>query len=451
MILPNRSPILVSGVGRPIPTALAAWYRYNTGITSSGGTVSAWANQTGGEALVQATAANQPYIVRWDGTNYAIVPNDGSVIFAPDSNELDITGDVSLLWYGYLNNWTLAADQTLVCKRNNASTGISYGLEVASGGAPRFYVSSNGTAVINFTATASPAVSNGSPLYVLAVYDADNGSSEKTVKFYTGTSIDNLTQLGNEVVSAGVITTFVSTSVLSMGGQQAGGQRGTGGIFSSKVYDGAVGVSSGSIDATGATLVFDADFSAQTSGTRTFSESALGATVTLPTSKSIIGSIDANTIYFDGVANFLKTAPFTLNQPTTVYFLGRQVTYNTGRSIFDGNAASSGLLFQEGGTPSIRINAGATIAVNNNGLTIGTYLPVAVVFNGASSLVQVASNDPVTGNAGTNNMGAFTLGARGDGASPGNAQAKEVLIYNVAHDANQRAAVIAYLNMVNQL
>jgi hypothetical protein len=51
----------------------------------------------------------------------------------------------------------------------------------------------------------------------------------------------------------------------------------------------------------------------------------------------------------------------------------------------------------------------------------------------------------------TTGTGTLTLGAAANGTSPGNFQAKEVLIYASAHDANQRAAVIAYLNMVNQL
>jgi hypothetical protein len=224
MILPNRSPILASRVGKPIPTALAAWYRYNTGITSSGGTVSAWANQTGGEALVQATPGNRP---------------------------------------------TLESD---------------------------------------------------------------------------------------------------------------------------------------------------------------------------------------GTILFNGVDQFLKTAPFTLNQPTTVYFLGRQVTWTLADRIFDGNTLHSGALYQRFDSPNLQIRSSTPADVcNNTGFTIGTYLPVCVVFDGSGSLTQVGGNAPSTGTTGTIGMGGFTLGADGGNVQWGNIQAKEVLIYSSAHDANQRAAVIAYLNMVNQL
>jgi hypothetical protein len=223
MIYPRTSPILASRVGKPIPTALAAWYRYNTGITSAGGTVSAWANQTGGEALVQATPGNRP---------------------------------------------TLESD---------------------------------------------------------------------------------------------------------------------------------------------------------------------------------------GTILFNGVDQFLKTAPFTLNQPTTVYFLGRAITWTNNDVFFDGNTNGSGKVDQRTSSPNLRLFAGTTGFTENTAMTLGTYFPVAAVINGASSLLQVGSQTQ-TGNAGANNMGGFKLGVNGDEITGwSNIQVKEVLIYNVAHDANQRAAVIAYLNMVNQL
>lgn len=46
----------------------AAWYRYGQGITSSGGLVSAWADQSGnGRNLVQLTGTNQPSVSA-DGT-----------------------------------------------------------------------------------------------------------------------------------------------------------------------------------------------------------------------------------------------------------------------------------------------------------------------------------------------------------------------------------------------
>jgi hypothetical protein len=156
------------------------------------------------------------------------------------------------------------------------------------------------------------------------------------------------------------------------------------------------------------------------------------------------------TILFNGVDQFLKTAPFTLNQPTTVYFLGRQVTRTSDAVIFDGNTSDSLSLFQ--GTVDGRLNAFAGATITNNTSSLNAYQIYSVVFNGASGVIQVDNLTQVAGDIGSANAGGFTLGRRGATSTRfSNIQAKEILIYNVAHDANQRAAVIAYLNMVNQL
>ena len=149
-------------------------------------------------------------------------------------------------------------------------------------------------------------------------------------------------------------------------------------------------------------------------------------------------------ILFDGIAHFLKTAAFTLNQPNTVYLRFRQVTWTNNDKITDGVSGSS-LIFQGGGSPQIFLNAG----VVNNGdgnLAVNTYGSVAAVFNGASSVIQVNTNAPTSTNAGTNNAGGFTLGAASNGTAPGNIQVKEVIIYSAAHDATTRATIIAYLS-----
>lgn len=70
--------------GPPEPiTALSpvAWYRYGIGITSAGGLVSAWADQSGnGNDLVQATGTNQPALQA-----------DNSILFDGVDNQMEAT------------------------------------------------------------------------------------------------------------------------------------------------------------------------------------------------------------------------------------------------------------------------------------------------------------------------------------------------------------------------
>lgn len=153
------------------------------------------------------------------------------------------------------------------------------------------------------------------------------------------------------------------------------------------------------------------------------------------------------TILFDGVDNFLKCDPFTLNQPTTIYGFLRQVTWTASDFIWSGNDDASlnrNDLFQDTTTPQLSIYSGA-IAAANTALAVNTYGAIAAVYNGATSVLQI-NGTTTTGNAGAQNAAGFILGALNTTANFSNIQVKEVAIFSVAHDAPTRAGVIAYLN-----
>ncbi|RKZ59719.1 MAG: hypothetical protein DRQ44_13425 [Gammaproteobacteria bacterium] len=74
------------------------------------------------------------------------------------------------------------------------------------------------------------------------------------------------------------------------------------------------------------------------------------------------------------------------------------------------------------------------------------YDVITCVFNGTDSLIQIGSLLPKVSDAGTNNMGGFTLGSIPAGTGNfSNIEVIEALIYNVAHDAGQIAETVAYL------
>ena len=155
-------------------------------------------------------------------------------------------------------------------------------------------------------------------------------------------------------------------------------------------------------------------------------------------------------ILFDGVDNYLKTVAFTLNQPTTVYFLGKQVTWTTSDKLIDGDSYQVAAINQTGSSPGLRIIAGLEAAANDN-LALDTYGVISAVFDGASSLLQIDNTTPTTGDAGTSNAGGITLGAAGNNLQFAHTQIKEVVIYSVAHDASTRRQVIDYLSNVGGL
>lgn len=168
----------------------------------------------------------------------------------------------------------------------------------------------------------------------------------------------------------------------------------------------------------------------------------LQATATNRPAKQANGSL-----LFDGVDNFMRTAPFTLNQPFTEYLLMQQVTWGSNRYFSDGATLNSTILGVGGAVvePQFEMFAGANAATNGN-LAVNTYAVVVAVFNGASSLDRVNNTTEVTGNAGANNAGGFTLGGGGDvAANFSNIQVKEVILFASAHTKAQRDLVVQYL------
>lgn len=150
-----------------------------------------------------------------------------------------------------------------------------------------------------------------------------------------------------------------------------------------------------------------------------------------------------NSILFDGADNFLQCVAFTLNQPTTIYLLAKQVTSLGNDRFCDGNAANSGSV-RQGTSPNITLHAGIVAATNGN-LALDTWGVISAIFNGASSELQVNRTTAATGDAGAGNMGGLTLGASGGEALFGNVQIKELILYASAHSAAQKLQCLTYL------
>ena len=151
-------------------------------------------------------------------------------------------------------------------------------------------------------------------------------------------------------------------------------------------------------------------------------------------------------LVFDGVSDLMNTIIAGLQQPTTIYLGGKQITWANGRRFFDGLLVNTGLVTQNGTTPGINAYAGF-YATQNTDLALNTDGIVCVVFNGASSLLKVDSNAAVEGNSGTVDMGGFTLAAGGGTAANwGNIEVNEIRIYEVAHTTQEIQEVLQIMN-----
>ncbi len=151
-------------------------------------------------------------------------------------------------------------------------------------------------------------------------------------------------------------------------------------------------------------------------------------------------------LLFDGVAQAMATSGFTFSQPLTIYLLAQQVTWTNLDLVFDGLTGAVQLR-QNTTTPSVTLNAGSLLG-DNSGWALNTYAAITCVFNGVSSALQINTGAPMTGDAGANNAGGFTLGSSRAASTFSNIKVKEVIPYPAAHDAATRAAVISYLATV---
>jgi hypothetical protein len=156
-----------------------------------------------------------------------------------------------------------------------------------------------------------------------------------------------------------------------------------------------------------------------------------------------------NALLFDGSANVLQTAGFTLDQPLTCYLLVQQVTWAGSARLTSGISATV-TINEVTSSPIIAINAGSS-ACSNGGLALGVYGVVSAVINGAASSLQINNGSPVSGNPGTNNPGGYAIGASAGGANASNILVKETVVFPAAHDAATRRNVINYLGQVGNI
>jgi hypothetical protein len=153
----------------------------------------------------------------------------------------------------------------------------------------------------------------------------------------------------------------------------------------------------------------------------------------------------ADGVLFDGVDDYIRAVAFTYNQPEMIYAVIKQVTWTLNDRILDGNTNGAGELRQTASTPGIRILA-PTAMTSNSGLAINTLGIVRMLINSTASKCIVNNTTPITGDAGTNNMGGFTLGANGGMGSCSNIQVKEIILRNVAESMITEANIYNYLS-----
>jgi hypothetical protein len=199
-------------------------------------------------------------ILGTEGTPFLSLPGVvGSDAFTSDSVALDITGDIDLRCLVELDSWS--SSSVLVSKQNNAPN-RGYELNVVAGSLGVAW-SEDGTVVLSaFSTVVVPAQPAGTRLWLRGTLDVDNGAGGRTATFFTSTDGTTWTQLGAQVVQAGVTSIVNNDSRLSVGARGNAGAPSAGKFYRAIVRNGI-----------GGTTVFDADFTQQALGSRGFIDS----------------------------------------------------------------------------------------------------------------------------------------------------------------------------------
>lgn len=419
------------------------WFKPNPIYVTLSTGVSQWTDAFGlGHNILQATGGAQPLFLpivtplSGGQGNYVYFPgnNNGEYCSTPNSASLSITGDLDIRCLTVLNNWAAASDQVLLAKWSVAAGQRSF-LFTINAGIMTLRWSTDGTTVLTATATAPVSYSGTDDGSLRVSLDVNNGGGVYEVTFYQSSDRSQTWQVvGSTILGGAVTSVFVSTTQLELGSYGSGTVNGLAG----KIYNCNLRASlSGSPVAS-----FNADKGNAYSNSFTANTGEVWTVTNVSTGGYHVQLVDQGMVVFDGSNDFLKSAPFTFNQPATIYLMCKQNSWTSTDYLIDGNSTNTMGLTQAATTPRIRQNAG-TNGTENAGFALNTFRIITLIYNGATSVVKIDSTGTsVTSNAGSNNPGGINLGSRGDNTRWGNITVLEYLGYNSVHSSALQLSII---------
>lgn len=152
------------------------------------------------------------------------------------------------------------------------------------------------------------------------------------------------------------------------------------------------------------------------------------ATTTVPVFPAISG---LTAIYFNGSSHYLQTAGFTLPQPASAIWVGKQMTWTANDALFDGGSADTFKLYQDTTTPALTLNSGSdgptTTAIEINSMAVAQ-----AILDGANSRLGINASVFPVADSGAGNPGGFTVGASPTPGAYSHQAMSELLLFNRA-------------------
>jgi len=255
-----------------------------SGIVTSGGAVTAWTNSgTGGSAYDMDVLLGTGGLRRHDSGAVLLDGVSGSYVSTPDSPAASVTGDITLIAYAALDDWTPPTDdRVLVSKWNFTGSTQSYFLRVSlTTGKIELSTSTTGANSTTSSSSIAPNFIDGSGHWVRVTLDI----SANTANYYTSddaptTAYDAITwtQLGDPDVAHFTASIFDSTAPVEIGSRNAGDvERLSGQVFRACVIASTDPTATPSVD-------FDARLAGLTAGA---GDTFFGAEMLTPSARTI--------------------------------------------------------------------------------------------------------------------------------------------------------------------
>jgi lysophospholipase L1-like esterase len=127
-------------------------------------------------------------------------------------------GDITIEMLITMPSWTPASSSELLTKWDEAAAGAGHtdqkGIHFGIGTTGLLYFgwTTDGATTTTAVSTASVPFTAGNPGWIKAVFQANDGSGNNTVKFYTSSSGFSYAQLGSTVTTAGTVTSVYQSS-----------------------------------------------------------------------------------------------------------------------------------------------------------------------------------------------------------------------------------------------
>jgi hypothetical protein len=388
-----------------------------TGATGATGT----AVLTGGAS--RAVLAAGAYL---DGTNGLVLSGiAGNQASTPDSAAVSVTGDIDIKVKFTATNWNSLS--STIAARFSGTTQRSYAINLRGFGDLSFVWSTDGTFGTQLIATSGAhGITNGATKWVRFTMDVNDGAGNYITKFYVSDDGSTWTPLATGT-TAGTTSIFDGTSPLEIGNAGLGSP--TAGTIHRVIVQSAFDTADNT-----SSVVFDADFAAQTANALAFTESSTNAaTVSVTTTRYSYGlpgvqwstsnatqALVANTVYYQ---------PFLVTAPTVVDMTSFRVTtgtaagatnVRTGIYAADANMQPTGAPVLDSGNVVVATSATGNFYTSVTPVTLqpGMYL---TAINSSRALTLQAARGGIVGadiGQGANAIFSTLLGTQTQGAFP---------------------------------